>query len=265
LKCYNIYHTDLQNGKWINRDCKYCGITFKVRSKNKLKQFCSKECNRKLKIRNLKIELLNIFGNQCACCNEHLFEFLTLEHKNLNAKEDYHSLNINHTYQMWKQAIKSRNYNKYEILCIQCNWSKRYDGICAHNRIKHTSKNIKNKCQFDECNNILSTNKYHRKYCSVRCRSLSYKRKKRSKAREVVFNAYGDFCKCCKENTVEFLTLEHINNDGQLHRAKMNQDNFKVWIDAARQNNKNKFSVLCMNCNWSKGKFGYCPHKNGAI
>lgn len=66
-------------------------------------------------------------------------------------------------------------------------------------------------------------------------------------------------CACCQETTFEFLTIDHINNDGAQHRKSINHSNIYVWL---RKNNyPSGFQVLCMNCNFAKGKYGMCPHQ----
>jgi len=63
---------------------------------------------------------------------------------------------------------------------------------------------------------------------------------------------------CCGETTYEFLTLEHIFNNGAQHRREINNRNLYIWC------RKNQFpvgfQVLCMNCNFAKEKYRGCPH-----
>ena len=74
---------------------------------------------------------------------------------------------------------------------------------------------------------------------------------------------------CWEETTTEFLTLDHINNDGNKHRKKLRGSNkhgggthFYRWL---RRNNypKDNFQILCMNCNWARHNEDdkICPHK----
>ena len=70
-------------------------------------------------------------------------------------------------------------------------------------------------------------------------------------------------CRCCGETEIDFLSLDHINNDGAKHRKEVTH----VSILWARKNNfPTLFQVLCMNCNFSKGKKGNngkCVHEKG--
>ena len=72
----------------------------------------------------------------------------------------------------------------------------------------------------------------------------------------------GPICKCCGETTLQFLTLDHVNNDGNKHRrtngrAYPSYSNLKTLgfpQDPPLQ-------VLCYNCNNGKRvNGGVCPH-----
>lgn len=67
-------------------------------------------------------------------------------------------------------------------------------------------------------------------------------------------------CECCEEETLEFLTIDHINGGGTVHRREINMRgrNFYDWL--RRQGYPPGYRVLCFNCNQSLGMNGYCPH-----
>lgn len=64
-------------------------------------------------------------------------------------------------------------------------------------------------------------------------------------------------CACCHESYIEFLELDHINNDGWIHR-KLIHGSMYDWV--IRNNFPPGFQLLCTNCNMAKGRYGYCPH-----
>lgn len=66
-------------------------------------------------------------------------------------------------------------------------------------------------------------------------------------------------CDCCGENNLEFLSIDHINGDGNKHR-KNDSSSIKIYNWLKRNNFPEGFRVLCMNCNFSHGRHGYCPH-----
>lgn len=80
--------------------------------------------------------------------------------------------------------------------------------------------------------------------------------------KEKVYSAYGHACSCCGETQSEFLTLDHVNNDGNTHRKVMGgqAEAFLKWIIA--NDYPNSIQVLCWNCQWGKVKNdGICPHQ----
>ena len=78
-----------------------------------------------------------------------------------------------------------------------------------------------------------------------------------------IIYGYGGQCTCCGEKEIIFLTIDHINGDGNQHRKqqKMKGAVFYRWL---RKNNfPNGFQVLCRNCNWGKyANGGLCPHQD---
>lgn len=67
-------------------------------------------------------------------------------------------------------------------------------------------------------------------------------------------------CACCGETRYEFLTIDHINNDGAKDRKKfVNNYAFYRWL--IKNNFPEGYRILCYNCNCSLGHYGYCPHK----
>lgn len=88
------------------------------------------------------------------------------------------------------------------------------------------------------------------------------RRKSRSDLRAEVIAAYGGKCSCCGESRPEFLTIDHINGNGNQHRHSLKKFgvNFYHWL---RQQGypQEEYRLLCFNCNCSLGFFGYCPHE----
>lgn len=95
--------------------------------------------------------------------------------------------------------------------------------------------------------------KLYRQRNSERERSRSKQNKE--KTREELFGLYGKKCVCCGEELVEFLTLDHVN--GRTGKRMQYRD----MRDATKNFDPTKYRVLCMNCNFSFGVRGYCPHQ----
>lgn len=88
---------------------------------------------------------------------------------------------------------------------------------------------------------------------------------RQQKAKLAVIEAYGGKCKCCGEHRKTFLCIDHINNDGNIHRKEINSSaghSFYKWL--IKNNFPDDFQLLCNNCNYSKFVLGgICEHKLG--
>ncbi len=79
--------------------------------------------------------------------------------------------------------------------------------------------------------------------------------------RAKILAAYGKQCACCGEAAPEFLTIDHVNNDGAAHRRQVGGGTkFYKWL--VRQGfPKGDYQLLCFNCNCAKWIHGQCPHE----
>jgi len=95
-------------------------------------------------------------------------------------------------------------------------------------------------------------------------------KKENRKIKLTVFEHYGGECKCCKENIIDLLTIDHVNNDGFNHRKETHPTGAKSSNHLYRwliKNNfpKDDFQVLCFNCNIGKRiGGGICPHRHNS-
>lgn len=92
-------------------------------------------------------------------------------------------------------------------------------------------------------------------------------RKYREQKRKLVYDHYGNQCACCKERTREFLTLDHLKNDGNVVRKAKHYSNTYEWMaQIIAAGFPVDVQLLCRNCNWGKHvNGGICPHKSLAI
>lgn len=87
-------------------------------------------------------------------------------------------------------------------------------------------------------------------------------RRERAKLKLDMIEALGNVCACCGESNPYFLTLDHVENDGAEQRKTLNEQQIYRRARLAGWP-KNKYQLLCMNCNFAKGHFGVCPHQLG--
>jgi hypothetical protein len=95
----------------------------------------------------------------------------------------------------------------------------------------------------------------------VQERSRRNAKANRAKVRAWVVEQYGGRCSCpnCPETNTKFLTLDHINNDGNQHR-KIVKHAIYTW--AKTNNCPPTLRLLCWNCNSGRQyNGGICPHE----
>jgi hypothetical protein len=98
----------------------------------------------------------------------------------------------------------------------------------------------------------------NRKYRCKKCYGLRY----RLKLKVNFIRMYGGKCICCGEDDIRFLSLDHVNNDGNRHREELAAHQI---IAKAISTGKpiSEYQILCYNCNFGKStNGGVCPHKD---
>ena len=94
-----------------------------------------------------------------------------------------------------------------------------------------------------------------------------YNKQWRGQAKGIVLKHYGGKCRCCGEDDIRFLTIDHKDGKGTQHRKQLGVKAgppFYSWL--IKNNFPLQYAVLCCNCNW--GRFlngGICPHKSDKV
>lgn len=99
--------------------------------------------------------------------------------------------------------------------------------------------------------------------CACKARATHQRRIQNREAFGVLRAQFGPDCVCCGESDPAFLTLDHINDDGNMQR-RANSVNFDYasTLSRFRRNGwPDDLQVMCMNCNLGKERNGgVCPH-----
>jgi len=104
---------------------------------------------------------------------------------------------------------------------------------------------------------------YHAKYAKEHREKFNENsRRYVAKIKKLVFDYYGRKCVCCGETNQEFLSIDHINGNGNKHRREiMSTGGYSTYLWLVKNNFPEGFRTLCHNCNLSIGFYGYCPHQ----
>lgn len=144
-----------------------------------------------------------------------------------------------------KKCCKSEDIPKKRALCLEC-----HKAYCREYYLNNRAKMISAAKEWREEN----SEKYS-EYMARRHKTMW------PEYRLIVLEHYGLECACCGEANVRFLTIDHVENDGHIHRKKMSHAQLYPWL--IRNNFKCDFKLqtLCFNCNFGKRyNNGVCPH-----
>jgi hypothetical protein len=89
------------------------------------------------------------------------------------------------------------------------------------------------------------------------------RRRRHDRLRREVIAAYGGACTCCGEEEEAFLSLEHLDGVPDEHRRANGErkSSTDIYALVRRAGFPLDYTVLCMNCNTAKGRYGVCPHE----
>jgi hypothetical protein len=220
--CANNYNRKYQQNNREKRK-KYQNKWYQ-QNKNRSSLKNEKKRNReKEQYKNLRQDVINGYGAVCKLCNENNIEFLAIDHINNDGAYDRKNGLVGSALY---RRLRKLNFPKdrYQLLCHNCNHLKELQRIHKDNNLKRRSKKYKIRIQ--------------------------------------VVEAYGGKCTCCGNDNPDLMCIDHIYNDGAEERKKIGRGSvFYIYL---RKNNfpKDKYRLMCFNCNQSRGSYGYCPHKN---
>jgi hypothetical protein len=86
-----------------------------------------------------------------------------------------------------------------------------------------------------------------------------YRRQYYQQLRDEVLSKYGGTCTCCGETRREFLSFDHINNDGATERQSPGYCTQSFLFSLRREPVREDIQLLCHNCNGSFSRYGYSP------
>lgn len=76
--------------------------------------------------------------------------------------------------------------------------------------------------------------------------------------RRAVIEKLGGKCSCCGEDNREFLSIDHVDGGGGQHQKAIGNLASHLYRHGWKEG---EYRCLCHNCNFSFGKYGYCPHQ----
>ena len=146
--------------------------------------------------------------------------------------------------------------------CKKCKIDKETQDFYKEPRNRDGLQGHCKKCNyFQQKEWVRKNRKKYRKFHKVYVRNWRIKNKEKVEKLKIegvirlkndVLINYGNKCACCGETERDFLTLDHIENDGKLHRKILPKGGLALYYWARQNNYPLRLQILCFNCNWSK-------------
>lgn len=141
-------------------------------------------------------------------------------------------------------------YNRFFRYCSACGLHKRLTDYYPKRGTGYTQGHCK------ECTKASRKKDYEENREEI----LAKHKEGRWGDRLKLIDAYGGKCECCGETLPEFLTVDHIGGGGGEHRRQVGGTNAVIREIASQGYPRDRYRLLCYNCNCSIGARGYCPH-----
>ena len=232
----------------MNKQCRQCKIIKPevdfIRNRGNVQtlcKLCSSELAQRRVVARRCASLTKISGRLnpvCECCGESTYEFLSIDHVDNDGANNRRALG-GHPNAVVDKLLESGDCGAtLQVLCHNCNCGKARYTTCPHSG-----------CGTNEYTTTKHTTEYIRR------------KRVRLKAMQMVSGQDVPSCACCGEDQQDFLTFDHVDNNGSAHRKEVSTSSMASMI--IRGVVEYKMQVLCQNCNMAKGLYGSCPHKTG--
>lgn len=147
--------------------------------------------------------------------------------------------------------------------CTRCKQTKEATSA-FFNRSKSSADGFYNECracrtQIRQLRRTQSKDRWQR----IKHDPGNLRREGRIRIREEMVAAYGGRCTCCGEAREPFLTLDHIGGrDNHNHPWGLTRGGTSIYPQLKQMGwPKDRYRLLCMNCNWAKRGGRECPHE----
>lgn len=139
LKWYNVIIKSVEN----KQQCRNCGSTESLKVhyvKAKYIYYVCSTCKQNSMKRlydKRKVMVFTHYGNKCNCCDGANKLFLSIDHIDNDGHEEvWPSGRIIWGRQMYQKIYKDGFPDRYQLLCMNCNFGKRMNkGVCPHKMV----------------------------------------------------------------------------------------------------------------------------------
>jgi hypothetical protein len=180
----------------------------------------------------LREATLVAYGHACQCCGVTASPFLALDH--IAGDGGGRGRPWSDVGSGLYQRLKREGYpaGGLRLLCHSCHSSISWYGYCPHQH---------------------------------RPPAPSDKQKRLRRRRKLaVIERLGGRCVCCRNDTWEFLTIDHVYGDGAAERRATGLTSV-AFHDFLLSDSCDitRYRLLCASCHFARAFYGHCPHESG--
>ena len=82
--------------------------------------------------KNLRKQVVALYGGMCACCSESTYEFLAIDHIDGGGTKHIRSFSGQNAYYRWLLNDNIGPRPGFRVLCHNCNQARAHHGTCPH-------------------------------------------------------------------------------------------------------------------------------------
>jgi|SRR5579859_8012881 len=200
--------------------------------------------------RDRRFKILEKLGNECQCCRVKEPKILSIDHIYGGGHKERREIG------KWSKYIKKLFTTPkeellltYQCLCFNCNYTKGFWKKCPHQIALNNSDKY---LQFYQSplpvsdrgvdNSDLPEEEKHK-------RRIILRKIQKVKVKLEMIKAYGGSCSWCKISHPLFLTLDHINNNGNLESKRGGVEFYQYLKRLGYPGKDTQLQLLCHNCN----------------
>lgn len=126
-----------RDNRWLMGSCKVC--TFAQIRAARIKRMANPTLRDKSnasgreRARRIKLAVLAVYGNACACCGETEITFLSIDHVDNNGAAHRRDTGVSSGHKFYRWLIRNEFPEGFQTLCMNCQFGKAQNkGVCPH-------------------------------------------------------------------------------------------------------------------------------------
>jgi len=215
----------------------------KAKRRNNLLEIRQKDRQQKRNNTKLAHEIL---GGKCSKCGEQSPGKLAIDHINDDGANERKLIRFDRLTSLIRQG--KVDTNRYQLLCHNHNFERYLQNLRTKPyRVGGVEKECTS-CHEPRTHEEFVRDKYKSAGVKSICRACQNTETKMRK--RMIVDLFNGKCNKCGENNIDYLCVDHINDDGS--KKRKNGEHLSIYTKLKLGMSKEGLQVLCLNCNGEK-------------